>query len=127
MRISKCPCCGYDLKGKANASLDIIRLMKIRSRKCQDHLQYICNVIEAEVPSEDTQTKRFRFLQGISKVSENAISASIARYSIKRMYKEGYGYAYLRSMMLREDMDGPVKRANEVKRYGKPPSVRKDK
>ena len=126
MKIDKCPACGYRFRG-SNPSLGIIRLMKMRSRKCQDHLQYICNVIEAEIPSEDDKIKRFKFLQGISRANEDAIGIMIARYSLKRLYKEGYGYAYLRIMILKEDKDGPVKRANEKKRHGKPPKVRKDK
>ncbi len=125
MKMNKCPACGYALKG-SNPSLGIIRLMKKRSKKCQDWLKYICNVIEAEIPSEDDMNTRFKFLQGISKANEDAIGNTVARYSLKRLYKQGYGYSYLRSMILKEDKDGPVKRANEIKRYGKPPSIRKE-
>jgi len=125
MRINKCPACGYEFR-RSNPSMGIVKLLRERSRKCQDWLKYICNVIEAEIPSEDDITKRFKFLQGISKANEDAIGNTIARYSLKRLYKQGYGYSYLRSMILKEDKDGPVKRANEIKRYGKPPSIRKE-
>ena len=107
--MKKCPCCGYQLGKKYNPSMEIISLLAKRS----------------EVPSDDNITKRFQFIQGISQVEDESIQYMIARFVLHKLYMQGYGYSYLRSMIIREHNDSPRKKSNELKRYGKPPKIRK--
>ena len=73
----------------------------------------------------DNITKRFQFIQGISQVEDESIQYMIARFVLHKLYMQGFGYSYLRSMIIREHNDSPRKKLNELKRYGKPPKIRK--
>ena len=48
----------------------------------------------------------------------------VARFVLHRLQMQGYGYSYLRSMILTEHKNAPNKKKNERKRYGKPPKKR---
>ena len=80
--------------------------------------------IESEVVSDSTPNNRFRFLQAISKVEDDVVMHATARFILHRLQMQGYGYSYLRSMILTEHKNAPNKKKNERKRYGKPPKKR---
>ena len=73
---------------------------------------------------KDDVMKKFQFIKGISHVDDKLVQNTIARFALHKLYMEGYGYSYLRSMIVREHNDAPKKKLNERKRYGKPPSKR---
>ena len=123
--MKKCPCCGYEFGRKYNPSMEIISLMSKRDQITKNMINQVCSYIQSEVPSDDDIRKRFKFMQGISHVDDDSIQYTIARFVLHRLHMEGYGYSYLRSMIVREHNDSPRKKLNELKRYGKPPSKRK--
>ena len=122
----KCPCCGYNFDKEYNPSMRIIKLLSKRSRQCKSYLRKSMDAIESEVLSDSTPNARFRFLQAISKVEDDVVMYIIARFILHKLYLQGYGYNYLRSMILTEQKNAPNKKKNELKRYGKPPSKRKE-
>jgi hypothetical protein len=123
--MKKCPCCGYQLGKKYNPSMEIISLLAKRDKITKNMINQACSYIQSEVPSDDNITKRFQFLQGISNVEDDSIQYMIARFVLHKLYMQGFGYSYLRSMIIREHNDSPRKKSNELKRYGKPPKIRK--
>ena len=123
--MKKCPCCGYQLGKKYNPSMEIISLLAKRDKITKNMINQACSYIQSEVPSDDNITKRFQFIQGISHVEDESIQYMIARFVLHKLYMQGYGYSYLRSMIIREHNDSPRKKLNELKRYGKPPKIRK--
>ena len=70
--------------------------------------------------------KRFKFMQGISHVDDDTIQKIISKYIMQNLFMQGYGYSYLRGMIIKEHNDAPKKKLNELKRYGKPPSKKKE-
>ena len=122
--MKKCPCCGYEFGKKYNPSMEIISLMSKRKKITKHMLNTVCNYIQCEVPSDDSIVKKFQFLKGISHVDDKLVQNTVARFALHKLYMEGYGYSYLRSMIVREHNDAPRKKLNERKRYGKPPSKR---
>ena len=122
--MKKCPCCGYEFGKKYNPSMEIISLMSKRKKITKHMLNTVCNYIQCEVPSDDSIVKKFQFLKGISHVGDKLVQNTVARFALHKLYMEGYGYSYLRSMIVREHNDAPRKKLNERKRYGKPPSKR---
>ena len=122
--MKKCPCCGYEFGRKYNPSMEIISLMSKRDQITKNMINQACSYIQSEVPSDDDIRKRFKFMQGISHVDDDSIQYTIARFVLHKLYMEGYGYSYLRSMIVREHNDSPRKKLNVLKRYGKPPSKR---
>jgi len=123
--MKKCPCCGYQLGKKYNPSMEIVSLLSKRDKITKNMINQACSYIQSEVPSDDNITKRFQFIQGISHVEDESIQYMIARFVLHKLYMQGYGYSYLRSMIIREHSDSPKKKLNELKRYGKPPKIRK--
>ena len=123
--MKKCPCCGYQLGKKYNPSMEIVSLLAKRDKITKNMINQACSYIESEVPSDDNITKRFQFIQGISQVEDESIQYMIARFVLHKLYMQGFGYSYLRSMIIREHNDSPRKKLNELKRYGKPPKIRK--
>jgi hypothetical protein len=123
--MKKCPCCGYQLGKKYNPSIEIISLLAKRDKITKNMINQACSYIQSEVPSDDNITKRFQFIQGISNAEDDSIQYMIARFVLHKLYMQGYGYSYLRSMIIREHNDSPRKKSNELKRYGKPPKIRK--
>ena len=123
--MKKCPCCGYQLGKKYNPSMEIVSLLAKRDKITKNMINQACSYIQSEVPSDDNITKRFQFIQGISQVEDESIQYMIARFVLHKLYMQGYGYSYLRSMIIREHNDSPRKKLNELKRYGKPPKIRK--
>jgi len=122
----KCPCCGYNFKKEYNPSTQIVKLLSKRSRVCKSYLRKVMTAIESEVVSDSTPNSRFRFLQAISKIEDDIVMHVVARFVLHRLQMQGYGYSYLRSMILTEHKNAPNKKKNERKRYGKPPSKRKE-
>ena len=123
--MKKCPCCGFEFGRKYNPSMEIISLMSKRDQITKNMINQVCSYIQSEVPSDDDIRKRFKFMQGISHVNDDNIQYTIARFVLHKLYMQGYGYSYLRSMIVREHNDSPRKKLNELKRYGRPPSKRK--
>tara|TARA_R110000744_G_scaffold3891_1_gene14346 strand:- start:129 stop:512 length:384 start_codon:yes stop_codon:yes gene_type:complete len=123
--MKKCPCCGYQLGKKYNPSMEIVSLLAKRDKITKNMINQACSYIQSEVPSDDNITKRFQFIQGISQVEDESIQYMIARFVLHKLYMQGFGYSYLRSMIIREHNDSPRKKSNELKRYGKPPKIRK--
>ena len=99
--------------------------MSKRKKITKHMLNTVCNYIQCEVPSDDSIIKKFQFLKWISHVDDKLVQNTIARFALHKLYMEGYGYSYLRSMIVREHNDSPRKKLNELKRYGKPPSKTK--
>ena len=122
----KCPCCGYNFDKEYNPSMRIIKLFSKRSKICKNYLKKCMDAIESEILSDSTTNNRFKFLQAISKIKDDVIMYTIARFMLHKFYMRGYGYSYLRSMILTEHKNAPNKKKNELKRYGKPPSKRKE-
>ena len=120
----KCPCCGYNFKKEYNPSTQIVKLLSKRSRACKSYLRKAMTAIESEVVSDSTPNSRFRFLQAISKIEDDIVIYVVARFVLHRLQMQGYGYSYLRSMILTEHKNAPNKKKNERKRYGKPPKKR---
>ena len=123
--MKKCPCCGYQLGKKYNPSMEIVSLLAKRDKITKNTINQACSYIQSEVPSDDNITKRFQFIQGISKADNDSIQSMVSRFISSKLYMQGYGYSYLRSMIIREHNDSPRKKSNELKRYGKPPKIRK--
>ena len=123
--MKKCPCCGYQLGKKYNPSMEIVSLLAKRDKITKNMINQACSYIQSEVPSDDNITKRFQFIQGISQVEDESIQYMIARFVLHKLYMQGYGYSYLRSMIIREYNDSPRKKLNELQRYGNPPKIRK--
>ena len=120
----KCPCCGYNFKKEYNPSTQIVKLLGKRSSICKNYLKKTMMAIESEVVSDSTPNNRFRFLQAISKVEDDVVMHATARFILHRLQMQGYGYNYLRSMILTEHKNAPNKKKNERKRFGKPPKKR---
>ena len=120
----KCPCCGYNFKKEYNPSTQILKLISKRSRICKNYLKKVVTAIESEVIADNTPNNRFRFLQAISKVEDDVVMHVVARFTSHRLQMQGYGYNYLRSMILTEHKNAPNKKKNERKRYGKSPKKR---
>ena len=120
----KCPCCGYNFKKEYNPSTQILKLISKRSRICKSYLKKVVTAIESEVVADNTPNNRFRFLQAISKVEDDIVIYVVARFTLHRLQMQGYGYNYLRSMILTEHKNAPNKKKNERKRYGKSPKKR---
>tara|TARA_R100001594_G_scaffold129006_1_gene167509 strand:- start:1501 stop:1878 length:378 start_codon:yes stop_codon:yes gene_type:complete len=125
--MKKCPCCGYNPYKKYNYSMEIISLLSKRKKITKSMLRNVSSSITAEVLSDDDIEKKFKFLKGISHIEDRIIQNTIANFCLRKMYMEGYGFDYLKSMILKEHQNAPKKRINEYKRYGKPPSKRKEK
>jgi hypothetical protein len=123
--MKKCPCCGYEFGNKYNPSMQIISLLSKRDKITKNMINKVCSYIQSQVISDDNIDKKFKFLQGISHANDDSIQKSISRYILSKLYMQGYGYSYLRSMIIREYTDSPKKKLNELKRYGKPPKKRK--
>jgi len=123
--MKKCPCCGYEFGKKYNPSIQIISLLSKRDKITKNMINQACSYIQSEVPSDDNIKKRFQFIQGISHVDNDSIQYTIARFVSQKLFMQGYGYSYLRVMIHREYTDSPKKKLNELKRYGKPPKIRK--
>tara|TARA_R100000750_G_C2317273_1_gene84894 strand:+ start:284 stop:679 length:396 start_codon:yes stop_codon:yes gene_type:complete len=123
--MKKCPCCGYEFGRKYNPSMEIISLMSKRDQITKNMINQACSYIQSDGTSDDDIMKRFKFMQGISHVNDDNIQYTIARFVLHKLYMQGYGYSYLRSMIVREHNDSPRKKLNELKRYGRPPSKRK--
>tara|TARA_R110002012_G_scaffold292184_1_gene487150 strand:- start:50 stop:433 length:384 start_codon:yes stop_codon:yes gene_type:complete len=120
----KCPCCGYNFKKEYNPSNQILKLISKRSRKCKNNLRKVMMAVEKEVNSEKKPINRFRFLQSISKIEDEIVTNISHRFISNNFQMKGYGYSYLRTMMLTEQKNAPNKRKNERKRFGKPPKKR---
>jgi len=120
----KCPCCGFNFKKEYNPSKQILKLVSKRSRKCKNKLRKVMMDIEKEVSSEKTPNNRFRFLQSISKVEDDIVINISHRFISNNFQMKGYGYNYLRTMILTEHKNAPNKKNNERKRFGKPPKKR---
>ena len=120
----KCPCCGYNFKKEYNPSTQILKLISKRSRICKSYLKKVVTSIESEVIADNTPNNRFRFLQAISKGEDDIVIYVVARFTLHRLQMQGYGYNYLRSMILTEHKNAPNKKKNERKRYGKSPKKR---
>ena len=105
--------------------MEIVSLLAKRDKITKNMINQACSYIQSEVPSDDNITKRFQFIQGISQVEDESIQYMIARFVLHKLYMQGFGYSYLRSMIIREHNDSPRKKLNELKRYGKPPKIRK--
>ena len=58
------------------------------------------------------------------KIEDDIVIYVVARFVLHRLQMQGYGYSYLRSMILTEHKNAPNKKKNERKRYGKPPKKR---
>ena len=123
--MKKCPCCGYEFGKKYNPSMQIITLLSKRKPLTKNMINQACSYIQSEVPSDDNIRKRFQFIQGISHVDDDSVQFVIARFISQKLFMQGYGYSYLRVMIIREYTDSPKKKLNELKRYGKPPKKRK--
>ena len=123
--MKKCPCCGYEFGKKHNPSIQIITLLSKRDLLTKNMINQVCSYIQSEVPSDDSIRKRFQFIQSISHVDDNSVQFVIARFISQKLFMQGYGYSYLRVMIMREHTDSPKKKLNELKRYGKPPKKRK--
>jgi len=123
--MKKCPCCGYEFGKKYNPSMQIVSLLSKRDIITKNMINQACSYIQSEVLSDDNISKRFQFIQGISHVDNDSIQYTIARFISQKLFMQGYGYSYLRSMIIREHTDSPKKKLNELKRYGKPPKKRK--
>jgi|TARA_R100000687_G_C6370355_1_gene127722 hypothetical protein len=124
--MKKCPCCGYEFDKKYNPSIEIIKLLSKRDKITKAFINSICSHIERQVSSEKGITNRFKFIKGISHVDNTTIQNIIIKFNTKKMFMRGYGYNYLRGMIIKEHNDAPQKKLNELKRYGKPPSKKKE-
>ena len=123
--MKKCPCCGYEFGRKYNPSMEIISLLSKRKPLTKKIINTAFNNIQKEIPSDKGIMKRFQFLKGIANVDDDTVNTVIIKFKQSKLHKRGFGYSYLRSMILREHSDAPKKKLNELKRYGKPPSKRK--
>ena len=124
--MKKCPCCGYEFDRNYNPSMEIINLMSKRKKITKTAINKACRLIECQIDSEKDIMKIFRFMQGISHVDDDTIQKIISKYIMQNLFMQGYGYSYLRGMIIKEHNDAPKKKLNELKRYGKPPSKKKE-
>ena len=97
----KCPCCGEcNMDEGYMKELQDVRTK--RSRICKSYLKKGVTSIESEVIADNTPNNRFRFLQAISKVEDDIVIYVVARFTLHRLQMQGYGYNYLRSMILKK-------------------------
>lgn len=118
----KCEACGYENGKSYNPTKRIISLLEERGdNNCQKKLKDVIKLIRNELPSDRDNQKTFYFLQAISKISNDIIERAIHIYNINEHVYEGKGFAYLKQMIISENINRDKMLSNEIKRFGRTP------
>ena len=121
----KCPCCGYVLNKKYDATKEIGSLIAKRSSGTRIYLRKVLQSINKNLPSDMTRNAQFKFLQGISTANDNVIKWAIDRYIEEGHLTHGRGLAYLKSMILNHSKNRKSMSKNErLSRGLSPPLVK---
>ena len=123
----KCPCCGYNQKLEYNPSSEIQKLLRDRTKATRKLIRKAGKVIKKNVPSDNNMLTYFRFLQGISHIEDKFVKKCIEHFIVKERFDSMHGFAYLGGIIRRIDTNAEKQLENEIKKYGKTPSIKEVK
>tara|TARA_Y100000310_G_scaffold119306_1_gene118044 strand:+ start:273 stop:662 length:390 start_codon:yes stop_codon:yes gene_type:complete len=123
----KCPCCGYILNKKYDATKEIGSLIAKRGPSARIYLRHILQSINKNLPSDMTRDAQFKFLQGISAANDETVKWAIDRYTDEGHLIKGRGLAYLKSMILNHSKNRKKMSKNERLTRGLSPPLIKMK
>ena len=123
----KCPCCGYILNKKYDATKEIGTLIAKRGPSARIYLRHILQSINKNLPSDMTRDAQFKFLQGISAATDETVKWAIDRYTDEGHLIKGRGLAYLKSMILNHSKNRKKMSKNERLTRGLSPPLIKMK
>ena len=123
----KCPCCGYILNKKYDATKEIGTLIAKRGPSARIYLRHILQSINKNLPSDMTRDAQFKFLQGISAANDETVKWAIDRYTDEGHLIKGRGLAYLKSMILNHSKNRKKMSKNERLTRGLSPPLIKMK
>jgi hypothetical protein len=123
----KCPCCGYNQSLDYNPSPMIQKLLHERSKGTRKLIRKAGKLIKKNVPSDNNILTYFRFLQGISHIEDKLVKKGVESFIISQRFDSMYGFAYLGGIIRRMDTNAVKQLENEIKKYGKTPSIREVK
>jgi len=122
----KCPACGYVYESGDKRAL--IRQLKFsREKHTRLALDSAIKEISRCVPSDNKTYKEYAFLYGMQNIKDEVVSWAVRIFLKKQEYKQGKGYAYLRTMIHNAAEDFKVKKAAELRKLGKTPKSIKNK
>lgn len=119
--MEKCPRCGFTQTTKAYGK-DIRQYLSKFSRLTRQLLRKASSSIMTNIPSDNNQYKYLRFLQVIIDVDENVVRRVLKQYLDSNYAASGKGFAYLQSIILKENQNKVTKLSNEYKISGRSPS-----
>ena len=120
----KCPCCGYNQKLEYNPSANIQKLLGEITKTTIKLIRKAGKLIKHNVPSDNNILTYFKFLQGISHIEDKLVRKGIEDYIFHKRFDNMYGFAYLGGIIRRMDTNAVKQLENEIKKYGKTPSIK---
>ena len=123
----KCPCCGYVLNKKYDATKEIGTLIAKRSSGTRVYLRKVLRSINRNLPSDMTRDAQYKFLQGINIANDETVKWAIDRYIDEGHLFQGRGLAYLKSMILNHSKNRKKMSKNERLTRGLSPPLIKIK
>jgi len=123
----KCPCCGYNERLDYNPSSAIQKLLSNRSKATRKLIRKAGKVIKKNVPSDNNILTYFKFLQGISHIEDKFVKKGVEAFIVKERFDSMHGFAYLGGIVRRIDTNAEKQLENEIKKYGKTPSIKEVK
>lgn len=120
----KCPCCGYSESIKYNPSKQINKLLMARPKSIRKLIRKLGMIVKKEIPSDNNMNTYFRFLQGVSHIEDKFVKKGIEDYLRHKRFDSMHGFAYVGGIIRRVDTNAAKQLENEIKKYGKTPSVK---
>ena len=120
----KCPCCGYSESIKYNPSKQINKLLMARPKSIRKLIRKLGMIVKKEIPSDNNMNTYFRFLQGVSHIEDKFVKKGIEYYLRHKIFYSIHGFAYVGGIIRRVDTNAAKQLENEIKKYGKTPSVK---
>ena len=124
---TKCPCCGYILNKKYDATKEIGSLIAKRGPSARIYLRHILQSINKNLPSDMTRDTQYKFLQGISAANDETVKWAIDRYIDEGHLIKGRGLSYLKSIILNHSKNRKKMSKNERLTRGLSPPLIKMK
>jgi len=102
-------------------------LLHERSKGTRKLIRKAGKLIKKNVPSDNNMLIYFRFLQGVSHVEDKFVRKGIESFIINERFDSMHGFAYLGGIIRRMDTNAIRQLENEIKKYGKTPSIKEVK
>ena len=123
----KCPCCGYNQSMQYNPSSQVQKLLHERSKGTRKLIRKVGKLVKKNVPSDNNMLTYIKFLQGVSHIEDKIVRKGIENYIMKERFDSMHGFAYLGGIIRRIDTNAARQLENEIKKYGKTPSIKEVK